>query len=160
MKKAFTIACIAAMAAGTALHFLYDLLPNPLTALISPVNESVWEHLKLLYWPTLAAAGFLAFRSRRPYALWGGFFLAELLMPVVLVGAYYLLKCAFGVEGLWIDIGLYILVMIFGFSLAYFGEKRGKLGEAAAYLLLPMVLYGAALILFTFCAPPLGIFRP
>ena len=30
--------------AGACLHFLYALLPNPVTALFSPVNESLWEH--------------------------------------------------------------------------------------------------------------------
>lgn len=159
MKKAFTIACVAAIAAGTALHFLYSLLPNPLTALIAPVNESVWEHLKLLFWPALAAAGALAFRVERPYALWGGFFLSELVMPAAMLGVYYLLKSCFGVEGLGVDIALYVLTMGFGFFLAYQITKRGKLERAAPYLLLPVVFYGAALILFTFAPPPLGIFQ-
>lgn len=56
MKKRYLIAFLVAAAAGSALHFFYEVLPNPLTALISPVNESVWEHLKLLFWPTLCAA--------------------------------------------------------------------------------------------------------
>ena len=46
--------------AGTLLHFLYDWVPNPLTALVSGVNESVWEHMKLLFVPVflyLAVSG-------------------------------------------------------------------------------------------------------
>ena len=31
------------------LHFLYDLFPNFLTSIISPVNESIWEHMKILF---------------------------------------------------------------------------------------------------------------
>ena len=34
---------------GTLLHFVYDWWPNALTAIFTPVNESVWEHLKLLF---------------------------------------------------------------------------------------------------------------
>lgn len=30
------------------LHFLYDWFPNPFSAIFSPVNESIWEHMKLL----------------------------------------------------------------------------------------------------------------
>ena len=39
---------------GTLNHFLYFLSgQSPIIALFCPVNESVWEHLKLLYFPFL-----------------------------------------------------------------------------------------------------------
>jgi hypothetical protein len=31
------------------LHFLYDFFPNLLTSIISPVNESVAEHMKMMF---------------------------------------------------------------------------------------------------------------
>lgn len=48
----------AATLLGACLHFVYALFPNPVTALISPTCESLWEHLKLLFWPYLAAMCF------------------------------------------------------------------------------------------------------
>ena len=37
---------------GTLLHFAYELSGfNPAFAVFGAINESVWEHLKLLYWP-------------------------------------------------------------------------------------------------------------
>ena len=37
---------------GTLLHFVYDLSNgNPVVGLFAPINESVWEHLKLLFYP-------------------------------------------------------------------------------------------------------------
>ena len=37
---------------GTILHFLYDWTGgNILVAPFSGVNESTWEHMKLLFWP-------------------------------------------------------------------------------------------------------------
>ena len=39
---------------GTILHFLYDWTGgNVLVSPFSGVNESTWEHMKLLYWPLL-----------------------------------------------------------------------------------------------------------
>ena len=39
---------------GTLLHFTYRLSgENRLVAIFSSINESVWEHLKLLYFPML-----------------------------------------------------------------------------------------------------------
>jgi len=34
-------------------HFLYDFLPNPLTSILFPVNESIFEHLKIIFTSTL-----------------------------------------------------------------------------------------------------------
>ena len=31
------------------LHFLYDLIPCFLTSIIAPVNESIWEHMKIIF---------------------------------------------------------------------------------------------------------------
>lgn len=31
------------------IHFLYDWLPNSLFSIFFPVNESIWEHMKLIY---------------------------------------------------------------------------------------------------------------
>ena len=39
---------------GTLLHFTYQLSgENSVVAIFSAINESVWEHLKLLYFPML-----------------------------------------------------------------------------------------------------------
>lgn len=160
MKKRYLIAFVLAAAAGTALHFLYGILPNPLTALISPVNESVWEHMKLLFWPTLAAAAVLAAMSRHKIRIWSGFLLSLLVMPAFLLCVYYSLKCAFHIESLAIDLALYYGTMAGGFWLAYLSAKSRRLQRAAPWLLLPVMLCGAALILFTFAAPPLPIFLP
>lgn len=34
-------------------HFLYTMLPNPIFAIFFPVNESIWEHMKMLFSTTL-----------------------------------------------------------------------------------------------------------
>ncbi len=37
---------------GTLLHFVYEWSgENPIVGLFSPISESVWEHLKLLFYP-------------------------------------------------------------------------------------------------------------
>ena len=160
MKKSFIVAAIVTSLSGAALHFLYDLLPNCLTALISPVNESVWEHLKLLFWPALPAAFLLGRRSQNPHRLWAAFFVALLLMPVFLTGIYYLLLAGFGFSALWLDIALYFITMFLGFWLAWLLYAKTQPEKLGAILLFPLLLYGACLILFSFAAPNLEIFTP
>lgn len=159
LKKPFIIAAIVAAAGGCALHFLYDILPGVLTALISPVNESVWEHLKLLFWPSVLAAFVLSQTLPRPERLWSAFFIALLAMPVFLLGVYYLLRCGFGVEALFVDIGLYFATMFLGFFLAWLLYTRRRPEKVGEFLLLPLLLYAACLILFSFAAPPFEIFE-
>lgn len=160
MKRSFLIAAVSAAAVGTALHFLYAALPNPLTALFSPVNESVWEHLKLLYWPTLLGAWALSAQTQEPYRLWSAFFAAVLAMPAALLGAYFAARKLLGELPDWTNIALYYLVLFGGFALAWRLYRSGRAKKAVGYLLSAVMLYGAALILFTFAAPPVGIFLP
>ncbi len=54
---------------GTLLHFTYQLSgENNIVALFSAINESVWEHLKLLYFPMLLTLiiGYLYIRKNVP----------------------------------------------------------------------------------------------
>ena len=54
-KPVMLIFAVAALL-GAALHFLYHLLPILPFAVLAPVDESLFQHLKLLYWPVLLAA--------------------------------------------------------------------------------------------------------
>ena len=158
MKKRFWIAFAAAAAAGTGLHFLYDLLPVPLAALIAPVNESVWEHLKLLYWPFLLAAAVLSHGMKAPLRAWSGFLLSLLVQPLVLTAAYYLLSAGFGIESVWVDIVLYYAVLGAGFFASYALYGSGRAEPALGPLIVLTAIYGVSLMAFSLAAPHLPIF--
>ena len=159
MKRAYIISAVLAAAAGTALHFLYTISPNLISALLAPVNESVWEHLKLIFWPVLGAAVVLSTRAPCRIRLWCGFLTALLAMPVFLLGMYYLLR-RLGLSGLALDILLYYVTIFGGFWLAWHLQRAGRLQRHCGILLMLVILYGAGLILFTFAAPPLKLFTP
>ena len=72
MKGRFFLAFVLTALVGSALHFGYDLCPSPLVGLICPVSESVWEHLKLLYWPFLASGFLLNRKAQDAQAAWSG----------------------------------------------------------------------------------------
>ena len=48
-KKLKIISTIIAFLLCFPLHFLYDKFPNFITSIFSPVNESIWEHMKILF---------------------------------------------------------------------------------------------------------------
>lgn len=158
MKKAFRRSYCAAAVLGAAWHFLYELVPCPLTALLAPVNESVWEHLKLLFYPPLLCALFWSFRlqgGRR--AFWAGALAGISAMPLLLVGAYYGLTAGFGVPAsLGFDIGLYCAALLAGCAVA----SRHVDGRLLGPLVIGTGVFWAALAVFTLAAPPLPIFIP
>ena len=160
MRRKWYLTALAAIAAGSGLHFLYDLWPNALTSVFAPVNESVWEHLKLLYWPFLAAAFFLlrGFPDRRRG--WSAFLPALLAMPAFLLGSYYALRCGFAVYGLAVDLALYALTMVLGFLLAHRLLRTGRAEAFCGILVIAAGIYGAALALFSFAPPQLPVFLP
>jgi len=114
-KRQLIVTWIAALLAGFVLHFVYQWWPNAVTALFSPVNESLWEHIKLIFWPFLGAA--LILNRGRP----GGirpWLLMLPLMCVLTLALGWLYHVTLGGEALWVDVVLYILVMTLGFRLA------------------------------------------
>ena len=159
MKKRFWIAFFLTALAGAGLHFVYELCPLPIVGLFAPVNESVWEHLKLFFWPFLAAAFVLTRGQADGQRAWSGFLLAELLMPLLCMGGFYTLTAGFGVEALWVDLALYTVTMAAGFRLAYRRMMDGTAAWAAGVLVIAVGLYGAALILFTMAPPLLPVFQ-
>ena len=54
---------------GTLLHFAYDFLgEKDFVAIFSAVNESTWEHLKLIFFPMIitGVAGYFVFKNIYP----------------------------------------------------------------------------------------------
>lgn len=49
LKKVKIISTFGIFALTFLIHFLYQTLPSTFTAMFSPVNESIWEHQKLLF---------------------------------------------------------------------------------------------------------------
>ena len=147
--KSYILVFFITLLTGIGLHYLYDLIPSPLTAVLCVVRESLWEHLKLLFWPYLISSLFLS-RFRKTPLLPRLFSL--LLLCAVLLGISFWYHILLGGESVAVDVGLYLLMMSSGFSLPFFlpdlpSQRYG----------FPLVFLTAALafllILFTFSPP-------
>ena len=160
MKRRFVFWYLLSCAAGVGLHFLYGLWPNRLTMLFAPVQESVWEHLKLLYWPFLLGMAPLLADAGDRQACLGAALTGLLRMPALLLSAYYVLSGAFGVESAAVDICLYFVVMAAGFYTVWRLRSAPAVRRCAGTLAMVAGLYGLMLVLFSLAAPQLPIFLP
>ncbi len=53
LKKTRIYAVIGIFLLSFICHFVFDLFPNVLFSIFFPVNESIWEHMKILFTATL-----------------------------------------------------------------------------------------------------------
>lgn len=54
-KKLKILGVVLAFLFCFPLHFLYDKFPSFITSIFAPVNESIWEHMKILFGSILLA---------------------------------------------------------------------------------------------------------
>ena len=53
MKKVKVFIVIILFVLSFLCHFIYEWFPNVITSVFFPVNESLWEHMKIIYTSTL-----------------------------------------------------------------------------------------------------------
>lgn len=97
--------------AGTILHFVYMLSgSSPFIAAFSAVNESTWEHMKLLYFPTFL---FALVESRVLKGCYPRFWCVKLagsLLGLALIpGIFYTAIGSFGESPTWLNILLFFV---------------------------------------------------
>lgn len=147
---------------GSALHFAFEWSGHwkPL-AIMAAVNESVWEHLKLAFWPSLfwALLGYaffkpsaLAFLSAKGYAL--------LVAPVLIVVIFYGYTAILGGNFLVFDITTFVLAIAAGqfvsAKLLAAKSRDSRVCAIGAGLLLCQI---AAYSTLTFHPPPFALFE-
>ena len=148
--------------AGTLLHFLFDWTDESVAvALFSAVNESIWEHLKLLFYPMVSVAVI-------EYFFWGkshesfwciklvGILAGLWLIPII----YYTYTGILGVNTDWFNITIFFLAA----GIAYWLETKLYVrgfecppGSGPAIVLICLI--GALFIIFTFAPPPIPFFQ-
>ena len=147
---------------GSILHFTFDWSGHqPAVGVFSAVNESVWEHLKLGFWPALFYA-IIEYRYLKKST--NNFLLAKTvgiyLIPVVITIIFYSYTAIIGEGVLIIDILTFVVAVIIGQLSSYKLLTYKKLPENLEKIsLVALVILGLAFVLFTFYPPQLPIFR-
>ncbi|MEG1620976.1 MAG: DUF6512 family protein [Oscillospiraceae bacterium] len=144
---------------GSLLHFAYLWSgENAFVATFSPVNESVWEHLKLLFFPYMVYAIFELIRFTDD---WRGIILSKTLG--VLVGMLSILMLFYTYSGIiivWIDIVIFIVSVGIAF---WVSNKSFKMFKAPSSLVVIIAIFTIMLITrlfvsYTFAPPKLPLF--
>jgi hypothetical protein len=147
---------------GSVLHFTFEWSGSyPVVGAFSAVNESVWEHLKLAFWPALL---YLLIEYGLLRKLASNFFLAKTLgvcvMIIVIPVIFYSYTAVAGESILAIDISTFAIAVIIGQLSSYKLLTYRKLSENLNRVsLIVLLLLTLAFVLFTFYPPQLPIFK-
>lgn len=145
---------------GSLLHFIYDWLPNPVTGLISPVNESVWEHLKIFIWP-LALYSIIESRSvgKNHQNYLTSKMIAFYLGIFLIISMYYTIEGAFGTVPMVLSIIMFALSVIISQSVSYSNIKNRtyNIPRILSGILITVLI--VASIAFTFKPPHIPLFE-
>ena len=147
---------------GTFLHFLFDLSGGSIpAALVSAVNESIWEHMKLIYVPMMlfGVVEYFSFGKTIPN-FWciklTGLLAALVLIPVI----YYSYTGIGGVNADWFNITIFFLAAGAAFYLETRLFQRDRACPLPGWFCLgAMLLIGGLFLLFTFRPPHIPLFR-
>ena len=144
---------------GTLLQFTYQWSnKNPIIAIFSSVNESTWEHLKLVFFPTLITTiiGYHLFGQKVPYFLCAKVVGVLSSMAFITV-FFYTYSGILGKNIAWIDISSFYVAVILGEVIAYyFMIKQRPCHKKIA--IFTFIILAVCFGIFTFYPPSIGLF--
>lgn len=163
LLKTQVIITVISIILGTILHFTYNLSGgNSFIGTFSAVNESVWEHLKLAFFPMLILGiieYFFVKNISNNYieAKTIGIFLAICFIII----AFFTYTGILGVDILILDILIFITSIILGETISYKLMKRenesNNKTKVLASIILIFLLF--SFIICTFNPPKVNLFK-
>lgn len=147
---------------GSLLHFTFELSGfNPIVGAFSAVNESVWEHLKLGFWPLILYSAIEYWKIKDKS---NNFFLAKAVAActilVVIPSIFYTYTSITNEAILAIDIGSFIVAVVVGQFLSYKllnFKEQSKIVSTFSVIIL--VVLAILFVVFTFYPPHIALFQ-
>ena len=145
---------------GTILHFLFEWLGR--AAWIAPfsgVNESTWEHMKLLFWPMFLFAIVQSFFFKDFKCFWRikarGIILGLIMIPIL----FYTFNGIFGKSPDWYNIAIFFVCAAIAFIYeTKYSKMQSSLCRSAIFPICILSAIAILFIVFTFWTPKLKIF--
>lgn len=148
--------------AGVILHFLFDWTNESiLVAPFSAVNESIWEHMKLLFFPMLVFAIIESRYIGKDYEnFWCAKLIGIVLGTVLIPVLYYVINGVFGPAPDWVNIAIFFATAL----VSYYAEIRILKNDlidckSPSKVLALLILIGVIFVVLTFITPKIPLFQ-
>ena len=128
-------------------HFVYDWFPNNIFALFFPVNESIWEHMKIIYFCLFMGSILEFVLCKKNNIKINNFYIEAMVKSILGVIFYLIIFVPFYLwlgESMLISISLMLITYIF---MEYIGYKI-LTGEEMNINILPVIIIALGCIMF------------
>ena len=146
---------------GALWHFIFQLSGEcKIIGAIAPVNESVWEHLKMGFWPLCIFAVIeYYFIGKRANNFLFAKAAALYIIPVIIALVFYTYTAIIGYEILAVDIASFAVAVVIAQLISYKIMTLDRLPQYANYIAAFFIIMLAVVFaIFTFNPPDLPIF--
>lgn len=163
-KKARAVCIVGAvfcLGLGAVSHFFFEWSGGDAAAAVFfPANESVWEHLKLVFFPFFVwffvALPFADGLNNRVFGAFAATYIAAGAIPCV----FYIYTAFTGRAVLAADIATFVAGVLAGYAAAYAAFTRPSLGRAGAIVgAAGLLCILTAYLTLTVCAPDFFLFN-
>ena len=146
---------------GTLLHFTFEWSGfQEIVGVFSAVNESVWEHLKIAFMPSIL---FMIIEYRYLYKKTNNFFFAKTLgiyTVMVIIPVIFYTYTIFIEHNLTIDVLSFMFAIIVGQLVSYKMLTFKKLSKNLRLIsIVALIILGLAFVVFTFYPPQIHLFQ-
>ena len=160
LKRHTIIGIIFVLITGTLSHFVYEWSDNnTLAGFLFPINESVWEHMKLVFFPMLLYSFYVIAKLDSDFpcsvaTTMFGVLLGTFLVPIL----FYTYSGFLGYTTRFFDIGTFVISVLLSFWVIYKLTQSCKLASYEAALKTLVLVMAMCFFLFTYQPLALGIF--
>ncbi len=160
LKKYLIKGTIFVLITGILSHFVYEWSGNMrLIGLFFPINESVWEHMKLCFFPMLVASFYLNQKLASDYPCITSSLLFGVLLSTYLIPAlFYTYSGILGYHIAFLDISTFFVSVILSFIAIYKLTISCRAASYTQFFKLLIFITAICFFLFTYRSPDLGIF--
>lgn len=145
---------------GTLFHFLYEWSNyNTIIGFFMPVNESIWEHMKLVFFPMLLYSLIIIPRLKNSWpciisSMSAGTLLCTVLIPVI----FYTATGIIGKHSFLLDIVTFVLSILIAFYTTYRLTLSCRI-ERYSFLLYALIcIFLIGFVRFSYHPPDIGLF--
>ena len=91
MKKVKIIGVIVSFILSFIFHFVYNIFPNTFFSIFAPVNESIWEHMKLIITGSIIFSIFEYFYYQKEKIKYNNFWFSYAISCIIGIITYLLI---------------------------------------------------------------------
>lgn len=145
---------------GTLFHFLYEWSGNnTFIGIFTPINESIWEHTKLIFFPMLIYSLYLNKKIGKEYPrINSAMTLGAILGVISIIVLFYTYSGIIGFNFAFADISIFYISVIIAFFVAYKLTLSCNVAKHSRLLKILQILIICLFIIFTFNPPNIPLF--